>query len=237
MQQPLTRDHVRQRGPALEGAEHRAFGGVVDGILFHFGTVRGVPRVVGVDIAIKNVGENLLIGGKQPALQRAGIGMRPQPLRSGSRRAAADAVGIDHADVRIEPAFAILFKTPQAVEERLHCRHFIALPRLHLRGRPVDRVDLRARSLQRTEEAVARPFVNIVEMVAIQIFQHRGIPRQRLFAWEVAFNHRAAPALNGRALLIAHCSFGDIAERNGWPNLLACGFQCLNLLQPLADAR
>ena len=111
------RDHVRQRGPALEGAEHRAFGGVVDGILFHFGTVRGVPRVVGVDIAIKNVGENLLIGGKQPALQRAGIGMRPQPLRSGSRRAAADAVGIDHADVRIEPAFAILFKTPQAVEK------------------------------------------------------------------------------------------------------------------------
>ena len=53
-------------------------------------------------------------------------------------------------------------------------------------------------------------------MVAIQIFQHRGIPRQRLFAWEVAFNHRAATALNGRALLIAHCSFGDIAERNGW---------------------
>ncbi len=101
----------------------------------------------------------------------------------------------------------------------MHRRHFIALPRLHLRGRPVDRVDLRARSLQRTEEAVAGPFVNIVEMVAIQIFQHRGIPRQRLFAWEVAFNHRAAPALNGRALLIAHCSFGDIAERNGWPDL------------------
>ena len=91
--------------------------------------------------------------------------------------------------------------------------------------------------LKRTEEAVAWPFVDLVEMVQIQIFQHRGIPGQRLFARKVAFDHRAAPALNGRALGIAHGSLGDIAERNGWPDLLACGFQRLNLLQALTDAR
>ena len=188
-------------------------------------------------MTVKHVGEDLLVGGEQPALQRTGIGMRAQPLRGGSRRTAANAVRVNDADVRIEPALAVLLKAPQAVEEGLRRRHFIALAGLHLRGRPVDGIDFRPRSLQRTEEAVAWPFVDLVEMVQIQIFQHRGIPGQRLFARKVAFDHRAAPTLNGRALGIAHGSLGDIAERNGWPDLLACGFQRLNFLQALADAR
>lgn len=64
VQQSLTRDHIRQRGPALESAEHRALGGVVDSVLFHFSTVRGVPRIVSVDMTVKDVGEDLLVGGE-----------------------------------------------------------------------------------------------------------------------------------------------------------------------------
>ena len=119
----------------------------------------------------------------------------------------------------------------------MHRRHFITLSRLHLRGGPVDRIDFRTRSLQRTEEAVARSFVNIIEVVQIEVFQHRVVPGQRLFARVVSFDHCAAPALNRRALLIAHFSFGDIAERDRRPDLLACGFQGINLVQALADTR
>lgn len=80
VQQPLAGDHVRQRRPALEGAEHRAFGGVIHGVFFHFSTVRGVPRIVFLDVAVKHAGKHLLVGRQQPALQRAGIGVRAQPF-------------------------------------------------------------------------------------------------------------------------------------------------------------
>lgn len=91
--------------------------------------------------------------------------MRPSPSKWFP--AGGDVVGIDHADVRIEPAFAIPVQAPQAVEERLHCRHFIALPRLHLRGRPVDRVDL-GREASSEPKKLSPPFVNIIEMIAIR---------------------------------------------------------------------
>ncbi|MNP46236.1 hypothetical protein D3C76_1402180 [compost metagenome] len=112
VQQTLIRDHVGERGPALEGAEHRALGGVIHGVLFHFGTVRGIPGIVLIDIAIEHPGEDLLIGREQPALQRAGVGVRPEAFRGGSRWTAANAVRVDHAHVRIEPLFAVALKGP-----------------------------------------------------------------------------------------------------------------------------
>ena len=133
VQQPLIGNHIRERGPALESTEDRALGRVVDGVLFDFGTMRGIPRVIGINIAVEDVGEDALIGRQQPALQRTGIGVRSQPFRGGSRRAAADAIRIDNAHVRVEPLLAVMVKGPQAVEEGLHGRHLIALTRLHLR--------------------------------------------------------------------------------------------------------
>ena len=143
MQQTLIGDHIGERGPPLEGAEHRAFGGVVDRILFDFGAVRRVPRVVSINVAVKHVGKHFLIGRQQPALQGAGIGMRPQTFRGGPRRAAANAVRVDDADIRVEPLLAVAVKCPQTVEERLHGSHFIALSRLHLRLGPVNWIDFR----------------------------------------------------------------------------------------------
>ena len=117
VQQTLIGDHIGERGPALEGAEHRAFGGIVDRILFDFGTVRRVPRVVSINIAIKHVGKHFLIGRQQPALQGAGVGMRAQTFRGGSRRAAANAVRVDDAHVRVKPLFPVAVKRPQAVKK------------------------------------------------------------------------------------------------------------------------
>ena len=74
-------------------------------------------------------------------------------------------------------------------------------------------------------------------MVQVQVFQHRVIPGQRLFARVVAFDNRATAALNRLTLRIAHFTLGDIAKRDRRPDLLACGFQGVNLVQALADTR
>ncbi len=112
VQQPLIRDHVGERRPALEGTEHRALGGVIHGVLFHFGTVCGIPRIVLIDIAIEYPGEDLLISRKQPALQRAGVGVCAEAFRGGARWTATDAVRVDHAHVRVKPLFAVALKCP-----------------------------------------------------------------------------------------------------------------------------
>ena len=72
-------------------------------------------------------------------------------------------------------------------------------------------------------------------MVAIEIFKHRVIPGQRSFAREVTFDHRTAAALNGLALGVADFPLRDIAERDHRPDILAAGFQRLNLFQAGAN--
>ena len=68
-------------------------------------------------------------------------------------------------------------------------------------------------------------------MVTVEIFKHRVIPGQRPFAREVTFDYRAAAALNGLALGLADFPLRDIAERDHRPDILAAGFQRLNLFQ------
>ncbi len=112
MKQPLTGQHIGERGPALEGAKYRAFGGVIHRILFNFGTVCRIPRIVLLDVAVKHAGEYPLIGWQQPALQRTGVGMRPQSFGCGARRAAADAIRVNDADIRIKPSLAVVLYLP-----------------------------------------------------------------------------------------------------------------------------
>jgi hypothetical protein len=71
-------------------------------------------------------------------------------------------------------------------------------------------------------------------MVQIEIFEHRVIPRQRLFAREVAFDHRAAAALNGSrwASLTGDIANG-ITGQTSWRWLS----RAFNLFQALADTR
>ncbi|CSE33141.1 Uncharacterised protein [Shigella sonnei] len=142
MQQPLTRQHIRERCPALECPKHGTFGGVVHRVLFNFRTMCRMPGIILRQIAIKDVGENALIRWKQPAFQRPGVGMRSKTFGGRSGRTAADTVRVDDAHIRVKPLLSITFKCPQTIEKRLRIRHFFTLAGLHLRLRPVDGVNL-----------------------------------------------------------------------------------------------
>ena len=143
MQQSLTWQHIGQCSPALEGTEYRTFGGVIHRILFYLSAMRRLPRIVIFQLAIENMSKDLLICRKKPAFQRAGIRMRAQPFRRGSRRSTANAVRVNNADIRVKPLFTFACKGPQTIEERLCIGHFFTLAGLHLRLGPVDGVDFR----------------------------------------------------------------------------------------------
>ncbi len=88
MKQPRPGSISGERGPALEGAKYRAFGGVIHRILFNFGTV---PHSAGSPLdAVKHAGKYPLIGWQQPAPSA------PEsvcaPVLDGARRAATDAI-------------------------------------------------------------------------------------------------------------------------------------------------
>src|SRR5689334_11955426 len=56
--------------------------------------------------------------------------------------APADAVRVQRVPAGVEPPHPAGLVLPEAVQERLHPRHPVTLPGLHLGGRPVDGVDL-----------------------------------------------------------------------------------------------
>src|SRR4051794_29493862 len=97
--------HVRQGGPALEGAEHRAHGRA--GVLRTGGPVRGVPRVVLLHGAVEQVLEGLLVGAGHPQVERAGVEVSAQTAGVGAGRATADAVGVERVAVGVEPLHAV----------------------------------------------------------------------------------------------------------------------------------
>ena len=83
----------------VRNAEHMT----VELELVDLGAVGAVPRVVGGRVAVEDVPEHLLVGGQQPALDRAGVGVRGQAAGAGAGCAAADAVGVGGVAVRVEP--------------------------------------------------------------------------------------------------------------------------------------
>ena len=97
-----------------------------------------------------------------------------------------------------------------------------------MRLRPVDRVNLRTGSAQGAEEVIAWPFVHLVKLVQIEVVEHRLIPRQRLLAREVTFNHRAAAALNGLALCVGNRAVFHIVKRNHRPDGFTFIFKGVN---------
>jgi hypothetical protein len=123
--------HVRQRGPALEGAEHRAHGAA--GVLRAGGAVGRVPRVVLLYGAVEQVPERLLVGLGHPQVKGAGVEVGAQTGGVGARRTAADAVGVERVAVGVEPPHALGLAAPLRVQEGLHPRHPVALTSLHLR--------------------------------------------------------------------------------------------------------
>lgn len=158
--------------------------------------------------------------------------MRSQSFGCGARRAAADAIRVNDADIRIKPSLAVVLYLPQTVEERLRQRHLFTLAGLHLRLRPVDRIDFRPGGAQRTEKIIPWSFIHLVKMVLVQIVEHRLVPCQRLFAWKMTFNHRAPAALNLGAGGIANVAHRQFAKRDNWPYRLPLRLQIVNFRHP-----
>ncbi len=108
-------------------------GGVLHTVLLDLGAMGRIPGIVGGDLSPENRRKHLLVGRQQPAFEGPRVGMGTQPARTGPRRTAANAIGIDDAHIRVEPVCPIRpLELPQAVQERLHGRHLVALARLHL---------------------------------------------------------------------------------------------------------
>ena len=107
----------------------------------------------------------------------------------------------------------------------MHVRHLLTLPRLHLRLRPVDRIDLRTRSGEGAKKVIARPFIHLVKAVAVQIVQHRPIPGQRPLAREVTFDNRTAPTFDLFTLLRCDRASVDIGIGQLRPDRRALCFE------------
>ena len=80
---------------------------------------------------------------------------------------------------------------PLAVQERLHSRHPVTLPGLHLGGRPVDGVDL-GPGAHAAEEVIAGAAVVLEEPVAFDVVDDAAVPAQSLFPVEVPPHDQAA---------------------------------------------
>src|SRR3984957_17317643 len=173
VQDSLVVVHVRQGGPALEGAEGRAHGRA--GVLRPGGAVGGVPRVVPLDRPVEQVPERLLIRLGHPQVEGAGVQMGPEPIGVGARRPAADAVRVERVAVRVEPRRALGVVLPLAVEESPHPGHPVALAGLHLGPGPVDRVDLRP-GAHGGEEVVTGTAVVLEERVALDVADQVTVP-------------------------------------------------------------
>ncbi len=134
--------------------------------------------------------------------------MRAQSFRGRSRRAAADTVRVNHAHVGLNHCLPLLSNVHKRFRNDCTCAISSLWRACILRLRPVNRVNLRTRGRQGAEEVIARAFVDLVKLIQIEVVEHRLIPRQRLLAREVTFNHRAAAAFNGLALCVGNrCRF------------------------------
>src|ERR671924_2016834 len=95
------------------------------------------------------------------------------------------------------------------VEERLDAGHAVALPRLHLRARPVHGVDLGART-DAAEEVIPGAAVVLEESVALDVIDDRLVPPDGLLAFEVPADDCAAALAQELERALGHGAGGDV---------------------------
>jgi cytochrome bd ubiquinol oxidase subunit II len=219
VQHALVAGHVGQRGPALEGAEGGAHRDAR--ILRRGAPVGRVPRIVLLDTAIEQVPERLLVALDHPQVESARVAVRAQAGRIGARRPAADPVRIQEVPAGVEPLLAVRFVLPETVEEHLHPGHPVILPGFHLRGRPVDRVDL-GLGIEAGEELVAgAAVVTLEEPVALDVVDDVAVPGQGLVAAEVPAHDQAAAAAQQPPRLVSDRPGLDVRVVDDRPDRLA----------------
>ncbi|KAG1648463.1 hypothetical protein GQR58_029801 [Nymphon striatum] len=146
--------------------------------------------------------ERRLVRGRHPQVKRARIDMCTEPSGSGSWRAPPDAIRVDRVAVRVKPLLTVRRMRPHGVQEALYCGHLGTLAGRHLRGRPVDRIDLRL-GPDAAKEVVTRAPVVFEEVVRLHVLHDVSVPLQRLRVIEVTAYHQAAA---GPKLPIDRCT-------------------------------
>ena len=169
----------------------------------------------------------------------------PRPFELRSFGTAADPVRVERVAVRVEPLHPVGLVAPLAVEERLDGRRAVALPGLHLRLGPVDRVDL-GFGADTAEEVVARAPVVLEEPVGLDVVDDVAVPRRGRVAVEVPADNQATAPMQICQLLGADGAGGDIGvvddRPDGLPARLCrgdvrylCAHSCLNDRKYLLD--
>src|SRR5215475_16061421 len=120
--------------------------------------------------------EDLLVGRQQPALDRAGVGVRGQPGRGRAGRPAADSVGVGGVPVRVEPDPPPGPVLPERVQEPPDRDHVVVLPGLYLRLGPVDGVNRWFARCQATEDPVVDGAVRFGKTVSFGVTGKLRIP-------------------------------------------------------------
>src|SRR5699024_12684398 len=98
--------------------------------------------------------KHLLVGRQQPALHRAGVGVRSQTGGVSSWRATTDAVRVHAVLVRIEPLYPVRLELPAVIQKRVDIGGALGLACLHRRLGPVEREDFRTGGGQGAEEVI-----------------------------------------------------------------------------------
>jgi hypothetical protein len=137
--------------------------------------------------------------------------------------------------VRVEPLHAVGPACPLGVEECLDPGHAVALPGLHLGGRPVDGVDLGS-GADAAEKVVARAPVGLEELVGFDVADDVAVPAECLVAVEVTADYEAAALPKPGELIRCHRAGGDVGVVDDRPYGFATGFLGGDLLDSRADA-
>ena len=234
VQHALVVPHGAERRPALEGTEDGAHRRAR--VLRGLGAIGGVPRIVGGDIAGEQVPEVALVALRHPEVEGAGIEMGAEARRARAGGPTSDAVGVERGAIRVEPASALGLAGPAGVQERLDGGHPGMLARLHLRRRPVDRVELRL-GLHRTEEVVGRAAVLGEKVIRLDVVHDRSVPGLGLGPREQLPDQGAPSAPHSRNELGRDLSGLDVAKVDDRPDRLASGLRRLDLRHLGAERR
>lgn len=210
----------RQRGPALERAEHRTHGRRRN--LLDVGAERRIERIVIAPAAGQHVAIDLAEIRAEPALDGAAVDVRRQPERRRPGRPATNPVRIGGHLVGIEMRARTVRMPPQTVQEHPRLRERRRLARGHLRLRPVDAVDLRLARREVAEIAVFRARMQpLGETVRIQIRADLVVPVACLLRIQHAADHdRAVRADRGNRERIDGPA-RDIRERHDRNHVIA----------------
>src|SRR5438309_2501738 len=228
LQRPVPGPLLRECRPALEGAKHAAYCRRRDLVDGH--PVRRVEGVVACGVTEEHLAVDALVARIAPALDRPAVRVRRQAQRPVAGLAPAQTIGVRALSRRVEGGRFGRGLAPYAVQSRSNPRQLIALPRAHLRLRPVEAVDLRRRGGQRGEIAVQTDPALLLFGVAVplHVLADLVVPGGDAGGREHAPDHHAAAAPDplgdgSRNMAGGEVAIVELGDRSSVPTFLQYG--------------